>query len=164
MSCDDNVWLREQATANRVQNRLVDERLEQIHSQSGYNDFCCYFADSKTLQVRPASTHEMTGKNPNLCHGPTWCTAREFTAFRQSLKAVPLHMVVMQHDEDSLSDDAIKVLCADQANQGGHVLFTTRGRSAGQESSWEARSWLLDQFAWTHPVIRRTWTGNPSPL
>ena len=62
LSCDDDVWLREQATMNRVQNRLVDEQLEQIHSQSSYNEFCCYFADPQILQLRPASTYEMSGK------------------------------------------------------------------------------------------------------
>ena len=47
---------------NRVQHRLVDEHVEHIHSQRSHDEFCCCFADSKTLQLRPASTHEMTRK------------------------------------------------------------------------------------------------------
>ena len=39
---------------NRLQNRLVDEQLENIHNQSSYNDFGCYVAESKTLELRPA--------------------------------------------------------------------------------------------------------------
>ena len=97
-----NVWLHEQATMNRVQNRSADERLEQIHSQSGYNDFCCYFADSKILQGRPASTNEMTGKTRICVVDLRGAPAREFRAIRQRLKAVPRHMVVM-HDERAQS-------------------------------------------------------------
>ena len=54
LSCDDDVWLREQGTMNRVQNRLMYEQLEHIHNQSRTNEFGCYFEDSKTLEVRPA--------------------------------------------------------------------------------------------------------------
>ena len=32
LSCDDVVWLREQATMNRAQNSFVDEQLAQIQS------------------------------------------------------------------------------------------------------------------------------------
>ena len=38
LSCDDDVWLREQATMNRVQHRLVEAQLEQFHSQSRFQD------------------------------------------------------------------------------------------------------------------------------
>ena len=34
-------------------------------------------------------------------------------------------MVVVQHDDDSLSDEAIKTLCDEQANPGGYFLFNT---------------------------------------
>ena len=46
--------LREQATMTRAQNRLVDEQPDNIHNQSSYNDFGCFFAESKTLELRPA--------------------------------------------------------------------------------------------------------------
>ena len=89
LSCDDDVWLREQATMNRVQNRLEDEHLEQIHSQRSHDDFCCYFADSKTLQLRPASTHEMTRKNRICALDLRGAPARESETIRQQLKSTP---------------------------------------------------------------------------
>ena len=46
LSCDDDVWLHEQATMNRAQNSFVDEQLEQI--QSAHDELRCYFADYKT--------------------------------------------------------------------------------------------------------------------
>ena len=64
--------------------------------------------------------------------------ARELEAIRQRMEAMPPYMVVMQHDEDSLNDEAIKVLCIEQANHGGYFLFDTRGRCREQDSSWEA--------------------------
>ena len=49
LSCDDDVWLREQATMNRAQNSFVDEQLEQV--QSAHDELRCYFADHKTMQI-----------------------------------------------------------------------------------------------------------------
>ena len=96
----------------------------------------------------------MTGKTRicgmDLRGGP----AREYEAFRQRMKAMPLHMVVMQHDEDSLTDDAPKTVCIEQANQGSNFLFNTRGRTRDQDSNWETSlsSWanlpgLIQSFA-----------------
>ena len=61
--------------------------------------------------------------------------AREFEAIRQHMKAMPPHMVVAQHDDDSLSDEALKTLCNQQANQGGYFLCNTRGRTREQDSN-----------------------------
>ena len=47
LSCDDDVWFREQATMNRAQNSFVDEQLEQV--QSAHDELRCYFADHKTI-------------------------------------------------------------------------------------------------------------------
>ena len=46
-------------------------------------------------------------------------------------------MVIMQHDDDSINDEALKMLCTDQANPGGYFLFNTRGHCAKQDLSWE---------------------------
>ena len=79
----------------------------------------------------------MTGKTRicvmDLRGGP----AREYEAIPQRMKAMPHHMVVMQHDEDSLTDDAPKTMCIEQANQGSNFLFNTRGRTRDQDSNWE---------------------------
>ena len=86
---------------NRVQNLLVDEQSEQIYIQSSHDDFCCSFADHKTLQLRPASTHEMKRETRLCVMDFRGAPARE-EAIRQRMKVMPLHMVVMQHDEDIL--------------------------------------------------------------
>ena len=41
LSCDDDVWLHEQATMNRAQNLFVDEQLARI--QTNRDESCCYF-------------------------------------------------------------------------------------------------------------------------
>ena len=74
---------------NRAQNRLVDEQLAQIHSQSSHDDICCYFADHKTLRLRPESTHDMTGKSRICVMDFRDAPAREFEAIRQRMKAMP---------------------------------------------------------------------------
>ena len=152
-SCDDDVWLREQATMNRVQNRLVGEHLEQIHSQRSHDEFCCYFADSKTLRLRPASTHEMTRKNRICVLNVRGAPAREFEAIRQRLKSTTPYMVLMQHDDDSLNDEALKTLCTDRENHGGYIQFNTRGRRAEHNLSWESSLGFWTNFAWTRPIV-----------
>ena len=66
-SCDDDVWLREQATMNRAQNSFVDEQLEQV--QSAHDELRSYFADHKTMQIRPAPTFDLSDKKQNLSSG-----------------------------------------------------------------------------------------------
>ena len=63
--------------------------------------------------------------------------AREFEAIRQRLKTTRSYMVVMQHDDGRLNDEALKALCTDKVNKGGYFLFNTRGRCAEQDPSWE---------------------------
>ena len=60
LSCDDDVWLHEQATMNRAQNSFVDEQLAQI--QSAHDELRCYFADHKTMQIRPVTTYDLSEK------------------------------------------------------------------------------------------------------
>ena len=67
LSCDDDVWLHEQATMNRAQNSFVDEQLEQI--QSAHDELHCYFADHKTMQIRPATTYDLSDKKQILSFG-----------------------------------------------------------------------------------------------
>ena len=71
--------------------------MEQIYIQSSHEDFCCYLAEHETLQLRPASTYEMTGT-----------PAREYESVRQRKKAMPPHLVVMQQHGNSLNEEALK--------------------------------------------------------
>ena len=75
----------------------------------------------------------MTGKARIFVMDLRGAPARDFEAIRQSLQATPPKIVMMQHDDDSLNDEALRTLCTDQANQGGYVLFNTRGRCAEQD-------------------------------
>ena len=61
LSCDDDVWLHEQATTNRAQNSFVDEQLAQI--QSAHDELRCYFADHKTMQIPPATPYVLSVKS-----------------------------------------------------------------------------------------------------
>ena len=45
-------------------------------------------------------------------------------------------MVLMQHDDDTLNDEALKTWCTDQENHSGYFLFNTRGRCAEHNLSW----------------------------
>ena len=55
--CDDDVWLREQATMNRAQDSFVDEHLEQV--QSTHDELRCLFrrsqdnANTTSNDIRP---------------------------------------------------------------------------------------------------------------
>ena len=71
-------------------------------------------------------------------------------------------MVVVQHDDDSLCDEALETLCNEQANQGGYFLFNTRGRTREQDSNWETSPgfWsnlpgLIQSFAEPQEEIQR---------
>ena len=61
MSCDDDVWLREQATMNRAQNHLVDEQLQAYTAACQTNTL--YFADRVAHQVRPAAASDLPDRN-----------------------------------------------------------------------------------------------------
>ena len=97
----------------------------------------------------------MTGKARIFVMDLRCAPARDFEAIRQSWQATPPNIVMMQHDDGSLNNEALRTLCTDQANQGGYVLFNTRGRCAEQDLSWETslESRLLDRFAMTHQVF-----------
>ena len=81
----------------------MDEQLSRIQSQSSHDDSCCYFGDHKTLRLRSVSTYDLTGKSWICIMDLLEAPAREFEAIRQRMKAMPPHMVVAQHDGDSLS-------------------------------------------------------------
>ena len=96
----------------------------------------------------------MTTKTQNCVMDLRGAPAREFEACRQRMKAMPPYMLVMQHEEDSLNDEAIIMLCTEQANQGGFFLFNTRGRCREQDSScvtslgfWTISLGLIQSFA-----------------
>ena len=53
--------------------------------------------------------------------------ARELEAIRQHMKTMQPYMLVAQHNDDSLNDEALRTLCNQQVNQGGSFLLNMRG-------------------------------------
>ena len=53
----------------------------------------------------------------------------------------------MQRDDDSLNDEALKVLCTDQEEHGGYFFFfNTRGRCAEHDLNWASGPGLVQSF------------------
>ena len=46
---------------NRAQNSFVDEHLDQL--QSAHDEVRCHFADHETMQIRPATTYDLSDKS-----------------------------------------------------------------------------------------------------
>ena len=119
LSCDDDVWLHEQATMNRAQNSFVDEQLEQV--QSAHDELRCYFADHKTMQIRPATTYDLSDKTRICLLDLRDAPNCEFEAIRQHVRNMKPYMLTAQYNDDSPNDDAIRALCEQQANQGSYL-------------------------------------------
>ena len=134
LSCDDDVWLHEQATMNRAQNSFVDEQLAQI--QSAHDELRCYFADHKTMQIRPVTTYDLSDKSRicllDLRDAPNY----EFEANRQHVRKMQPDMLIAQHN-DSPNDESLRALCEQQANHGGYFLLNWRSCPKEQDSNWD---------------------------
>ena len=87
LSCDEDVWFREQATMNRAQNSFL--------VQSAHDELRCYFADHKTMQIRPATTCDLSDKS-RIClldlRDPPNC---EFEAVRQHVRNMKPYMLTV---------------------------------------------------------------------
>ena len=112
--CDDDVWLHEQATMNRAQNSFVDEQLEQV--QSTHDELRYYFADHKTMQIRPATTYDLSDTSRICLLDLRDAPNCEFEAIRQHVRNMKPHMVTAQYNDDKSNDDSIRALCKQQAN------------------------------------------------
>ena len=134
-SCADDVWLHEQATMNRAHNLFVDEQLARI--QTNRDESGCYFADHKTMQVRPASTYDLA-RNTRICLMELRdAPAYEFEPIYQHVKTMQPYMMVAQQNEDSFSDEEIRTLYNQQVNQGGYFLLNMGGCPREQDSNWD---------------------------
>ena len=106
LSCDDDVWLHEQATMNRAQNSFGDKKLEQV--QSAHDDFRCYFADHKTTQIRPATTYDLSDKSRICLLDLRDAPNCELEAIRQHVRNMKPFMLTAQHNDDSPNDDSLR--------------------------------------------------------
>ena len=87
--------------------------------------------------------------NCDQCRRTTWpkaesclmdlrgAPASELEAIRQHVKSVQPYMVVAQHIDDRLSDEALRTLCNQQVNQGGYLLLNTRACPREQDLTWD---------------------------
>ena len=120
---------------NRAQNSFVDERLERV--QSAHDELRCYFADHKTMQIRPATTYDLSDKSRirllDLRDAPN-C---EFDAIRQHVRNMKPYMLTAQYNDDNSNDDSISALCEQQANQGGYFLLNLSSCPKEQDPSWD---------------------------
>ena len=98
LSFDDDVWLHEQATMNRVQNSFVDEQL--AHIQSAHDEIRCYFADNRTMQIRPATTYDLSAESRICLLDLRDAPNREPEAIRQHIRNMQPYMLIAQYNDD----------------------------------------------------------------
>ena len=87
---------------------FVDEQLEQV--QSAQNEFRCCFADHKTMQIRTATTHDLSDKSRICLLDFRDAPNCEFEAIHQRVRNVKLYMLTAQYNDDSSNDDSICVV------------------------------------------------------
>ena len=135
LTCDDDVWLHEQATMNRAQNSFVDEQLEQV--QSAHDELRCYFADHKTMQIQPATTYDLSDRSRICLLDLRDAPNCELEGIRQHIRDMKPYMLTAQHNDDSPDDDSLRALCEQQVNQGGYFLLNLRSCPKEQDSTWD---------------------------
>ena len=125
---------------NRAQNSFVDEQLEQI--QSAHDELGCYFAEYKTMQIRPATTYDLSDKSRICLLDLRDAPNCELEAIRQHVRNMKPYMLTAQHNDDSPNDDSLRALCEQQASQGGYFLLNLRSCPKEQDSTWTP-VWVL---------------------
>ena len=93
---------------NRAQNSFVDEQLEQV--QSAHDELRCYFADHKTMQIRPATTYDLSDKSRICLFDLRDIPNCEFEAIRQHVRNMKPYMLTAQYNDDNSNDDSIRAL------------------------------------------------------
>ena len=144
---------------NRAQNSFVDEQLKQV--QSIHDELRCCFADHKTMQIRPATTYDLSDKSRICLLDIRDAPDCEFDSIRQYVRNLKPYMLAAQYNDDNSNDDSIRALCEQQANQGGYFLLNL---SKGTGFDLEHQFGFSHQFAWTHPIVCWNWRGSPSSL
>ena len=121
---------------NRAQNSFVDEQLAQI--QSAHDELRCYFADHKTMQIRPATTYDLSDKSRICLLDLRDAPNHESEAIRQHIRNMQPYMLIAQHNDDSPNDESLRALCEQQANPRGYFLINLRSCPKEQDSTWDA--------------------------
>ena len=130
----------------------VNEQLGQI--QSAHDELRCYFADYKTIQIRPATTYDKTAESRICLLDLRDAPNHELEAIRQHIRTMQPYMLIALHNDDSPNDKSLRALCEQQANQGEYFLLNLLSCPEEQDSTWDKnRFGFLDQFAWTHQIV-----------
>ena len=120
---------------NRAQNSFVDEQLEQV--QSTHDELRCYFADHKTMQLRPAATYDLSDKSRICLLDLRDAPNCELDAIRQHVRNLKPYMLTAQYNDDNSNDDSIRALCEQQTNQGGYFLLNLSSCPKEQDPTWD---------------------------
>ena len=139
VSCDDDCVA---SRAGHHESRAESVGVTNSWSKSTVNPVrticCCHFADHETLQLRPASMYDMTGKSWICVMDLRDAPAREFEAIRQRMKAMPPHMVVVQCSTTRTASvmRQSKHFALSKQTTVVTSLFNTHGRTREQDSNW----------------------------
>ena len=117
------------------QDSFVGEQLEQL--QSAHDELRCYFADHKTMQIRPATTYDLSDESRICLLDLRDAPNCEFEAIRQHVRNMKPYMLTVQYNDDNSNDDSIPALCEQQANQGGYFLLNLRSCPKEQDPTWD---------------------------
>ena len=120
---------------NGAQNSFVGEQIAQV--QSAHDELRSYFADHKTMQIRPATTYDLSDKTRICLLDLRDAPSCEFEAIRQHVRNMQPYVFIAQYNDDNSNYDSIRALCEQQANQGGYVLLNLCSCPKEQDSTWD---------------------------
>ena len=120
---------------NRAQNTFVDEQLAQI--QSAHDESRCHLADHKTVQIRTATTYDLSDRRRICLLDLRDAQNCELEAIRQHTRNMKPYMLTAQYNDDNSNGDSIRALCEQQANQGGYFLLNLRSCPEEQDPTWD---------------------------
>ena len=100
-------------------------------------NFAVIFADHKTIQIRQATTYDLTAESRICLLDLRDAPNREVEAIRQHIRNMQPHMLIAQYNNDSPNDESLRALCEKQANQGGYFLLNLRSCPKEQDSTWD---------------------------
>ena len=80
-------------------------------AQSEHDELRCYFADHRTMQIRPATTYYLSDKSRICLLEIRDAPNCEFEAIRQHVRNMKPYMLTAQHNDDSPDDHGLRALC-----------------------------------------------------
>ena len=147
---------------NRPQNSFVDEQLAQI--QSAHDELRYYFADYKTMQIRPATTYDLSDKSRICLWDLRDAPNHEIEAICQQIRNMQRYMLIAQYNDDSPNDESLRALCEQQAKQGRYFLLNLLSCSKEQDPTWDTSLGFRTNLPALVRSFAETGKGSPSSL